>query len=90
MEAYGHANGIWLPHNSVAMADSGKLVRTYHPQRGDLAFWGPIGDPFNVGFVTIWQDTAFGAPQTGTPIGWYNWSGWPFSAFYRVTIGKEM
>jgi cell wall-associated NlpC family hydrolase len=84
MASFAHADGIALPHNTVAMVDSGKLIRTYHPVRGDLAFWGPIGAPYHVAFVTGSPHTAFGALQSGTPIGRYSWAGWPPDAFYTV------
>jgi hypothetical protein len=82
--AFAHADGITLPHSTVAMIDSGELVRTTHPQRGDLAFWGPVGAPTHTGFVTNWPGTAFGALNTGTRVGWYSWDGWPPTAFYMV------
>jgi peptidoglycan DL-endopeptidase CwlO len=85
MAAFAHADGISLPHNTVSMVDSGLLVRVWGtPQRGDLAMWGPAGDPYHVGFVTSWHDTAFGPLSTGTPIGWYSWQYWPPAAFYQV------
>jgi len=84
MWAFAHV-GIALPHNTVAMVRSGKLVRTWSPRRGDLAFWGPIGAPYHVEFVTIWYRTTFGALHSGTRIGWHRWGpGWAPSAFYRV------
>lgn len=84
MEAYGHADGIWLPHNTASMVRSGHLVRTWHPVRGDIAAWGPVGSPYHVGFVTIWHGFAFGALQSGTRIGWYSFAYWAPSAFYEV------
>ena len=83
MEAYLHA-GISLPHTTYAMIASGKLVRTDHPQRGDIAMWGPVSAPNHTGFVTDWPDTAFGAENTGTRVGWYSWRYWPPTAFYRA------
>lgn len=80
MAAYAHA-GIQLPHNTVAMLYSGKLVRTYHPKRGDLAFYGTG----HVEFVTIWYHTTFGAHNTGSRIGWIRYGyGWQPTAFYHV------
>jgi hypothetical protein len=84
MVAFQH-EGINLPHNTVAMVDSGKLVRVYNPARGDLAMWGPVGAPYHVEFVTIWPDTTFGAHDTGSQIGWLYWGDWLApSAYYEV------
>ena len=84
MAAYAHADGIMLPHNTVAMVHSGKLVRTYHPVRGDIAMWGPVNAPTHTSFVTDWPDTAFGAENVGTLVGWYSWQYWPPTAFYTA------
>jgi len=70
-EAFKHA-GITLPRTTYGMLGSWHLVRTYHPQRGDLAFYGPG----HVEFVTIWYHQTFGAHNTGTTVGWIRWSGW--------------
>jgi cell wall-associated NlpC family hydrolase len=81
MEAYGHADGIWLPHNTYSMLASGHLVRTYYPQRGDLAFYGSG----HVEFVTVLYHTTFGAHDTGSRIGWIGYGGsWQPTAYYRV------
>ena len=84
MAAYAHADGIMLPHNTVAMVDSGLLVRTTHPQRGDIAMWGPVNAPSHAGFVTGWPDIAFGAENIGIRVGWYSWQYWPPTAFYKL------
>lgn len=77
--------GVYLPHNTVQMIYSGKLVRVWKPQRGDLAFFGPVGAPYHVEFVTVWRDTSFGSHTYGEPVGWAQWGGWwQPSAFYRV------
>jgi cell wall-associated NlpC family hydrolase len=83
MEAYGHADGIWLPRTTYGMLASPHLVRTYDPQRGDLAFYGTG----HVEFVTVWYHTTFGAHDTGSTIGWIGYNpawGWAPTAFYRV------
>lgn len=73
--------GITLPRTTYGMLASGHLVRTYSPQRGDLAFWGSG----HVEFVTIWYHMTFGAHDTGSLIGWIRYGGsWQPTAFYRV------
>lgn len=80
MIAYEH-EGIYLPHSTYAMLSSGHLVRTYSPERGDLAFYGSG----HVEFVTVWYHTTFGAHDTGSRIGWIRYGGWwQPTAFYRV------
>jgi len=77
--------GIILPHNTVAMIDSGKLVRVYSPRRGDLAFWGSVYAPEHVEFVTRWWHTTFGAQEPGTVVWWHTWNGWwEPSSFWEV------
>ena len=77
--------GISLPHNTVAMIESGKLIRVYSPQRGDLAFWGDPRWPSHVEFVTKWYHTSFGAQEPGTVVYWHHWNGWwAPSSFWRV------
>jgi cell wall-associated NlpC family hydrolase len=81
MEAYGHATGIWLPHSTYSMLASRHLVRTYYPQRGDLAFYGSG----HVELVTVLYDTTFGAHDSGSRIGWIRFGGsWQPTAYYRV------
>lgn len=70
-EAYLHA-GIALPRTTYGMLGSSHLVRTYNPQRGDLAFYGSG----HVEFVTVLYHMTFGAHDTGTRIGWIRYSGW--------------
>ena len=81
MAAYLHADGIYLPHNTVAMINSGKLVRTYSPQPGDLAFYG-------TGHVEAYvrPGVTFGAHRSGTRIGYsyYAGSSWRPTMFFRV------
>lgn len=82
--AFGHL-GVSLPHNTVAMIRSGKLVRVYRPERGDLAFFGDPYAPSHVEFVTRWWHTTFGAQDSGTVVWWHHWNGWwAPSAFWRV------
>lgn len=84
MTSFAHV-GVSLPHNTVAMIHSGKLIRVYYPQRGDLAFWGPISAPYHVEFVTKWYHMTFGAQQAGTRIWWHSWSGWYApSSYWRI------
>jgi cell wall-associated NlpC family hydrolase len=77
MMAYRHA-GISLPRTTYAMQASWHLRRTYHPQPGDLAFYGS-------GHVELYvrPGVTFGAHRSGTRIGntYYN-SYWHPTAFY--------
>lgn len=78
--AFQHA-GIYLPRTTYGMLASPHLHRVYPPRRGDLAFYGSG----HVEFVTIWYHTTFGAHDSGSTIGWINWSGWWHpTAYYRV------
>jgi len=84
MSSFAHV-GINLPHNTVAMIHSGKLVQVSYPQRGDLAFWGPVSAPYHVEFVTRWHHVTFGAQQSGTRVWWHPYSGgYAPSSFWRV------
>ena len=85
LAAFGH-EGVNLPHNTVAMIESGRLVRTWYPRRGDLAFWGPVGDPYHVEFATAWGGIGFGAETPGWQgrVTWHSWNGFQPSAFYEV------
>lgn len=85
-----HQLGVNMPRTTTEMVTEGVregiLVRTYHPQRGDLAFFGPIGAPYHVEIVTVWSDTTFGALDTGTRVGWHRYypGSWAPSAFYTI------
>lgn len=80
MAAFAH-EGVWLPHNTVAMLGSGKLVRVSYPRRGDLAFFGTG----HVELVTKWWHTTFGAHHSGMRIGWLKYNGyWYPTSFWRV------
>jgi NlpC/P60 family len=84
MEAYEHA-GIDLPRTTYEMLASPLLVPTTHPQRGDLAFYGP-------GHVELYDggDTTFGAHETGQPIGPVQFgAGWAPTAFYYVKLHRK-
>ena len=86
MEAVGHADRIWLPHNTQAMIDSGWLYRVPWPdrERGDLLFWFSGGYAYHVEFQTAWGNEGFGAET-------YGWAGrvtwhfiWGYPAAYRL------
>lgn len=85
-----HRLGVNMPRTTYEMVTAGVregiLVRTYHPRRGDLAFFGPVGAPYHVEFVTVWSDTTYGALDVGTRVGWHRyWPGsWAPSAFYTI------
>ncbi len=76
--------GLTLPRTTYAMVWSWHLVRTWHPVRGNLAFWGPVGAPYHVEWVTAWPHTSFGEHHSGTVAGWESWLYSPPSAFYAV------
>jgi cell wall-associated NlpC family hydrolase len=70
-----------FPRSTYSMLASPRLVRTYSPRRGDLAFYGSG----HVEFVTIWYHTTFGAQTWGTRVGWHRWSSWWHpTMFYRI------
>lgn len=78
--AFQHA-GISLPRTTYGMLDSGHLIRTYHPVRGDLAFYGTG----HVEFVTDWSGVTFGAHDWGQPVGWIHYGyGWVPTMFFEV------
>ncbi len=78
--AYGHI-GISLPRTTYGMLASPKLVRVYHPMRGDLAFFGSG----HVELMTDMPGVTFGAHDSGSRIGHIRWGGsFTPSAFYRV------
>ena len=84
MESYLHA-GIRLPRTTYEMITSPHLTRTYHPQRGDIAMFGPVGAPVHTELVTAWPHTTFGAHDTGSLVGSMGYGGdWAPTAFYRV------
>lgn len=76
--------GISLPRTTYEMVHSWHLYRVYSPRRGDLAFWGPVGDPYHVEFVTIWHGVTYGARDPGTRVGWHNDQYWMPTAYYRI------
>lgn len=81
MVAFEHA-GIQLPRTTYAMLSSSHLhwIPLSEAGRGDLLFYGTG----HVEFDTNWNDTSFGAHDTGTQIGWIHWwpGGWaPTEAF---------
>lgn len=80
MTAYEHA-GIYLPHNTVAMLDSGMLQQVSRRKRGDLAFYG-------TGHVELVTNSGtFGALETGTRVGWHHPSGsWRPTMYFRVRL----
>lgn len=70
-----------IPRTTEEMLGSSKLVRTYNPQVGDLAFFGS-------GHVEIFahgHDVTFGAQSTGTQVGYHTWNAWWHpTAFYKI------
>jgi cell wall-associated NlpC family hydrolase len=81
MMAYRHV-GIDLPRTTFEMLDSPLLVRTYHPQIGDLAFYG-------TGHVELFRKWGYtyGAHDSGTVVSLirYGW-GWKPTAYFRVRV----
>jgi cell wall-associated NlpC family hydrolase len=87
MAAFAHADGITLPHNTVAMVDSGRLHRVWgRPQRGDLAFWGSPAAPYHVEFVTSVRGWSFGAETYGWQgrVTWHSDAYFEPSSYYRA------
>ena len=79
--SYLHA-GRPIPRTTYEMLASVDLVPTRHPQRGDLAFYGPG----HVELFARWGRT-FGAQQPGTLVGWHQWSRWWHpTMFFRILI----
>lgn len=78
-EAYGHADGIWLPHSTYSMLSDSRLHFTWYPHTGDLAFFG-------TGHVELygwgnghgsWGSTGDIASQDyGYGPWWYYWAWW--------------
>jgi hypothetical protein len=63
------------------MLASGRLVRTYRPVAGDLAFYGAG----HVEIVDRGRDVTFGALDEGSRVGDHTWNGWwKPTAFYRI------
>lgn len=83
MAAYAHA-GVTLPHNTVAMLESGKLIQVdiATAPRGALLFFGTG----HVELKSKWWHWSFGAHSSSDPIiGWRQWSGsWQPTAAYVV------
>ena len=73
--------GIDLPHNTVAMLDSGMLHWTAHPIIGDLVMWGG-SSPYHVEFY-VRPGLTFGAHQSGEPLSYADIWGSP--AYYYVS-----
>lgn len=71
-----------IPRTTYAMLGSGKLVRTYRPVAGDLAFYGSG----HVEIVDRGHDVTFGALNYGTRVGDHHWAGSWFrpTMFFRV------
>ena len=79
MMAYRHV-GIDLPRTTYEMLGSPLLVKTNHPQIGDLAFYGTG----HVELFRRWGYT-YGAHDSGSVVSLirYGW-GWKPTAYYRV------
>jgi cell wall-associated NlpC family hydrolase len=76
------ADRIWLGRTTYDMLRSPHLVRSHHPQRGDLAFMYGGG---HVEFLTAWPYQTFGAHDAGSRVGWLRWYGWPAgTTFYYI------
>lgn len=88
MEAAGHADGIWLPHNAAMTTQNWHLYRIplSQAQRGDLLTWG--WPAYHIAFSTIWHDTDFGAAHSGTRVGWFSYVYWPPSAAWRLRLPR--
>jgi peptidoglycan DL-endopeptidase CwlO len=83
--AYRHA-GITLPRDTYGMVHSRLLapISKTQAQRGDLAFYGPPGDPEHVAMVDV-GDVVFSAYRPGKPAGWSVSNRWWFpDQFFRV------
>ena len=74
------ATGIWLGRTTYDMLRSPHLVRSYHPERGDLAFF--YGGS-HVEFLTARQPyTTYGAHDSGTRVGYLHWGRWPAGTMF--------
>jgi hypothetical protein len=59
-----------------------RFAFTSHPERGDLAMWGPASAPSHVEIVTIWSGVSFGAENPG-------WAGrvtWHSDTWFRPSF----
>jgi cell wall-associated NlpC family hydrolase len=78
--AYRYA-GFAIPRTTYEMLSWWRARRTYHPARGDLAFYGS-------GHVELMGRTwgyTFGALQSGTRVGWHHWNSyWHPTEFIHV------
>jgi hypothetical protein len=74
MEAYEHA-GVRIPRTTYEMLDSPELRRTYHPVKGDLAFYGTGHVELFAGW-SKYGPVTFGAHDYGQPVGMIQASGW--------------
>lgn len=66
----------------IARQIGSRFSLTSHPQRGDLALWGPVGAPYHVELVTIWPHDTFGAET-------YGWQGrvtWHDDTWFRPSF----
>jgi cell wall-associated NlpC family hydrolase len=75
--------GVYLPHYTVGMVQSGKLYRVWHPRRGDLAFWGSPGYPYHVEFY-VGYGLTYGARTYGEPIGFHAMKYFPPTSYWRI------
>jgi cell wall-associated NlpC family hydrolase len=76
------ATGIWLGRTTYDMLRSPHLVRSYHPQRGDLVFF--YGGS-HVEFLTSLRYTTYGAHDSGSRVGYLHWGRWPAgTVFYWI------
>jgi len=82
MTALRH-QGVYLPHYTVGMVQSGKLYRVYHPRRGDLAFWGPTWAPYHVEFY-VGHGLTYGARTYSEPIGFHSSKYYPPTSYWRI------
>jgi cell wall-associated NlpC family hydrolase len=83
MAAFGHADGIWLPHSTYLMPGNRHLhwIPLSEARRGDIIFFGSG----HVEIKTIWYHGTFGAHHSGTTVGWARWNSYfPATAAYRV------
>ena len=78
--AYRH-EGYAIPRTTYGMLGWWRLVRVWHPKRGDLAFYGSG----HVELMTKFSHTTFGAHDTGTRVSFIHWSSsWHPTEYFRV------